>query len=129
VQFPSRLYAYLMLAFALAGGFIVVTTFAFGHSTANVIGIGVAAVVTLAAAAAAGFICVQPILRGAALLTCLSGAWTFLVTVGVFSGDTQRWVTFASGVAIVATSIAAQVVNVHANELPPVRRIPETKAA
>jgi hypothetical protein len=49
------------------------------------------------------------------------GAWTFLVTVGVFSGETQRWVTFASA--------AAQVVNLHANELPVVRRVPETKAA
>jgi hypothetical protein len=35
VQFPSRLYAYVMLALALAGGFIVVATFAFGKSTAN----------------------------------------------------------------------------------------------
>jgi hypothetical protein len=68
VQFPSRLYAYVMLALALAGGFL-------------------------------------------------------------FSGDTQRWVTFASAAAIVATSIAAQVVNVHASELPTVRRVPETKAA
>jgi hypothetical protein len=68
-------------------------------------------------------------LRAAALLTCLIGAWTFLVTVAVFSGETQRWVTFASAAASVASSIAAQVVNVHANELPAVRRVPETRAA
>jgi hypothetical protein len=128
MQFPSRLYAYVMLALALAGGFVVVTTFAFGHSTANTIDIGVTAAVTLAAAATC-FIRVEPILRGAALLTCLIGAWTFLVTIGIFSGDTQRWLTFAFAAAIVATSIAAQVVNVHANELPAVRRVPETKAA
>jgi hypothetical protein len=115
VQFPSRLYAYVMLALALAGGFIVVATFAFGQSTANEIGIGVAAVVTVAAVGA-GFIDVEPILPGAALLTCLIGAWNFLVTVGVLSGDTQHWVTFASAAAIVAISIAAQVVNVHASE-------------
>jgi hypothetical protein len=128
VRFPSRLYSYLMLALTLAGGFIVVTTFAFAHSTANAIDIGVIAAVTVAAAATC-FIRVEPILRGAALLTCLIGAWTFLVTIGVFSGDTQRWVTFAFAAAIVATSIAAQVVNVHANELPAVRSAPETRAA
>ena len=128
MQFPSRLYAYLMLALALAGGFIVVTTFAFAHSTANAIDIGVTAAVTVAAAATC-FIRVGPVLRGAALLTCLIGAWTFLVTVGVFSGETQRWVTFAFAAAIVATSITAQVVNVHASELPGVRRVPESKAA
>jgi hypothetical protein len=128
VQFPSRLYSYLMLALALAGGFIVVTTFAFEHSTANAIDIGVTAAVTVAAAGTC-FIRVERILRAAALLTCLIGAWTFLVTVGVFSGETQRWVTFAFAAAIVATTIAAQVVNVHASELPAVRRVPETKAA
>ena len=104
-----------MLALALAGGFIVVATFAFGQSTANGIGIGVAAVVTVAAVAA-WFIHVDPILRAAALLTCLIGAWTFVVTVGVLSGATQHRVTFASAAAIVAISIAAQVVNVHASE-------------
>jgi hypothetical protein len=128
MQFPSRLYAYVMLALALAGGFIIVTTFAFGHSTANAIDIGVAAAVTLVAAATC-FICVIPSLRAVALLTCVIGAATFLVTIGVFSGETQRWLTFAFAAAIVATSIAAQVVNVHANELPAVRRVPETKAA
>jgi hypothetical protein len=112
VQLASRLYAYIMLALALPGGFIVVATFAFGQSTANEIGIGVAAVATVGA----DFIDVEPIWRGAALLTCLIGAWTFLVTVGVLSGDTQHWVTFASAAAIVAISIAAQVVNVHASE-------------
>jgi hypothetical protein len=107
-----------MLALALPGGFIVVATFAFGQSTANEIGIGVAAVATVAAVGA-GFIDVEPIWRGAALLTCLIGAWTFLVTVGVLSGDTQHWVTFASAAAIVAISIAARVVNVHASETGP----------
>jgi hypothetical protein len=102
--------------------------FAFRHSTANAIDIGVAAAVTLAAAATC-FICVIPILRAAALLTCAIGAATFLVTIGVFSGETQRWLTFAFAAAIVATSIAAQVVNVHANELPAVRSVPETTAA
>jgi hypothetical protein len=38
-------------------------------------------------------------LRAAALLTCLIGVWTFLVTIGVFSGETQRWVAFASAEA------------------------------
>jgi hypothetical protein len=88
VQLPSRLYAYLMLALALPGGFIVVATFAFGQSTANEIGTGVAAVATVVAVGA-GFIDVEPILRGAALLTCLIGAWTFLVTVGVLSCDSS----------------------------------------
>jgi hypothetical protein len=109
VQFPSRLYAYVMLALALAGGFIVVATFAFGQSTANGIGLDIAAVAAVAA-------CFIHVLRGAGLLTCLIGAWTYLVTVGVLSGDTQHWVTFASAAAIVAISIAAQVVNVHASE-------------
>ena len=80
MQLPSRLYAYVILALALAGGFIVVTMLVF-------------------------------------------------VTVGVFTGGTQRWVIFASAAAIVATSIAAQVVNVHVSELLAVRRVPETKAA
>jgi hypothetical protein len=38
-------------------------------------------------------------------------------------------VTFAFAAVIVATSIVAQVVNVHANELPAARRVSETKAA
>jgi hypothetical protein len=76
-----------------------------------------------------GLIRVEPILRAAALLTCLIGACMFLVTVGVFGGETQRWATFSFAAAIVATSIAAQVVNVHASEFPAARRQPETKAA
>jgi hypothetical protein len=51
-----------MVALALAGGFNVVATFAFGQSTANGVGIGGAAVATVAAAAAC-FIHVEPILR------------------------------------------------------------------
>ena len=51
------------MALALASGFIVVATFAFGQSTANGIGIGVAAVVTVAAVGA-GFIDVEPICAG-----------------------------------------------------------------
>jgi hypothetical protein len=83
VQLASRLYAYIMLALALPGGFIVVATFAFGQSAANEIGIGVAAVATVATVATvgAGFIDVEPIWRGAALLTCLIAAWAFRVTV------------------------------------------------
>jgi hypothetical protein len=50
-------------------------------------------------------------LRAASLPPFVIGAATFLVAIGVFSGETQRWVTFAFAAAIVATSIAAQVVN------------------
>jgi hypothetical protein len=128
VRFPARLYAYSTLALALAGGFLVVATFAFAHSTANDVAIGVAAVITVAAAATCS-LRVDRLLRAAALATCLVGAWTFLVALGVFRDATQRWVTFASALAIVAITVAAQVVNVHDSEPPAVRRVAETKAA
>lgn len=128
MRFPARLYAYLMLALTLAGGFITVVTFAFAHSTANGISLGVAAALTLAAAGTSS-IRVKPVLRAAALATCLIGAWTFLVTLGVFDDQAQRWVTFASALSIVAVTVAAQVVNVHASEPPAIGRVATPKAA
>ena len=67
--------------------------------------------------------------RGLALATYLIGAWTILVTAGIFSGAPQRWLTFASAVAIVGLSVAGQVAGLLASERPAVRPVVKARAA
>jgi drug/metabolite transporter (DMT)-like permease len=128
MRFRTRLYSYVTLALAVAGAFIVVTTFAFDHSTANDIDFAAVIAVTLVAAAAA-FIRVDNVLRTVALAMFLISAFTIVVTAGVFDGDTQRWLTFAAAAAVSGLSVAAQAVIVHAAVSPAVRPIAKTEAA
>jgi hypothetical protein len=101
-------YPLITQALAAAGGFVVVTTFAFSRGTANSVDFAVAIGIT---AVALGSIAVAPaphrrrlVALGAA--TAAVGAWTILVTLGIFSGATQEWLVFASGAAIAAAGLA-----------------------
>ena len=100
----NRIYLGLTQALAAAGGFVVLTTFAFGHGAANAIDLGVIIGVTIVAGAA---VLASPSVRHRAVagVSTLVGAWTILVTAGIFSGSTQRWLTFAAAVAITGLSL------------------------
>lgn len=84
-------------------------TFAFGRSNAIdiafAVAIGVTAVAVLALA--------RPPAehtgahRAIALLTAAAGAWTILVTLGIYDGETQRWIVFAGGAAVAALGFVA----------------------
>jgi steroid 5-alpha reductase family enzyme len=113
---------------ALAGGFVVVTTFAFGHGTANAIDFGVS--IGVAAASVVAYLVSHSRLeRATALVSYLVAAWSILVTAGVFSGATQRWLTFAAAAAIVGLSVAGQVIDLLARERPAVRPVAKPQAA
>ena len=127
MPFPARLYSYLTLGLVLAAGFVVVTTFAFVHTTADDIGL-VAAIALMTVSAAACLIRVGPVQRAAVVACFALSAWTILVTAGLFAGATQRWMTFASAVAIVVLATAAQVIAVRASELRAVRPAPTATA-
>jgi hypothetical protein len=91
---------------AVAGAFVVVTTFAFASPAATSIDFAIAIGATLCGLAIAA---VAPgnAGRGIGLGTAVVGAWTILVTLGIFAGATQRWLDFAAGVAIAAAGVAA----------------------
>jgi hypothetical protein len=100
----NRIYLGLTQALAAAGGFVVLTTFAFGHGAANAIDLGVIIGATILAAAA---VLASPSARHRAVVgaSTLIGAWTVLVTAGIFAGATQRWLTFAAAVAITGLAL------------------------
>jgi peptidoglycan/LPS O-acetylase OafA/YrhL len=94
---------------AVAGAFVVVTTFAFSSSVATSIDFAVGIGVTIAGLAIAA---IAPSERrrahvGLGLGSAVVGAWTILVTLGIFSGSTQRWLDFAAGAAVAAAGLAA----------------------
>jgi hypothetical protein len=102
----STRYPLLSQTLAVAGSFVVLATFAFGRGAANAIDFGVIIGITVVAAAA---LAVAPRTRAQLALsagTLVVGAWTILVTAGIYSGATQRWLTFAGGVAVAAASVA-----------------------
>src|SRR5205823_1615234 len=66
------------------------------------------------------------------LATATLGAWSVLVTVGIFSGATQRWVTFAAAAAVTGLALAGQALEasgVVARRMPHLRRAAAPKAA
>ena len=86
---------------AVAGAFVVITTFAFGSSAATSIDFAISIGATLAGLAIAR----SNVAIG--LGTTVLGAWSILVTAGIFSGATQRWLDFAAGVAFAAAGLVA----------------------
>jgi hypothetical protein len=86
---------------AVAGAFIVITTFAFSSGTATAIDFAISIGATLAGLALAR----TNLAIG--IGTAVVGAWSILVTVGIFSGATQRWLDFAAGVAFAAAGLVA----------------------
>jgi hypothetical protein len=128
---PSKYYPYLLQALAVAAGFVVVSTFAFGHSTANAIDFAIAIGATVAGAGvvASGRDKVERTIGAA---TIGLGAWSILVTAGIFSGSTQRWLTFAAAAAITVLAVAGQTLEeagVLRRRMPQLRRAAAAKAA
>ena len=80
---------------------MVITTFAFSTSAATSIDFAISIGAVLAGLAIAR----TQIAIGVG--TAVVGAWSILVTAGIFSGATQRWLDFAAGVAFAAAGVAA----------------------
>jgi peptidoglycan/LPS O-acetylase OafA/YrhL len=104
----SKPYSLITLTLAVAGAFVVVTTFAFAQGTANAIDFAVAigATVLGAAALASAPSEARRAHRTIAAGVVVLGAWTILVTLGIFSGATQEWIVFGAGAAIAAAGLA-----------------------
>lgn len=105
----SKSYPLITVTLAIAGGFVVLTTFAFSQGAANgidfAIGIGVTVLGLAAfASAPAEHRRTHRALSGAVVAI---GAWIILVTLGIFTGDTQNWLVFGSGAAVGAAGLAA----------------------
>ena len=126
----SKSYPYLLQALAVAAGFVVLSTFAFGHSTANAIDFAISIGITVLGVGvfAAGRGRLE---RGIGLAATLLGAWSILVTVGLFSGGTQRWLTFAAAAAIAALAVTGQAFEESGvtRRMPRLRRAAAAKAA
>ena len=120
----SKYYPNLLQALAVAAGFVVLSTFAFGHSTANAIDFAVSIAITVlgVGVVAAGRGKVE---RAIGVATTALGAWSILVTVGIFSGSTQRWLTFAAAAAVVGLALAGQAIE----ESRVLRRKPHLRSA
>ena len=127
----SKSYPYLLQALSIAAGFVVLSTFAFGHATANAIDFAVSIGITVVGAAAVA-LGRGKVERGIGVASVVLGAWTILVTLGIFSGATQRWLTFAAAAAVTAIALAGQVVEesgILARPMPRLRRAAPAKAA
>jgi hypothetical protein len=96
------------MALALAGGFLVVETEAFGTSTAVSIAFAVAIAVTLLefAAMRAARRRDERVFMWLPGAGALLGAWT-IVAMNVFPTLTERWLAFASGLGILGLALAA----------------------
>src|SRR3954471_16921972 len=97
-------YRLAMLALGAAGAFTVVSTYAFSRGAANAIDFAIAIGVTLVAAGAIAAGRSGRQVAVAATTTAI-GIWTILVTAGIFSGATQRWLTFAAGCAVAGLAL------------------------
>lgn len=87
----------------VAGGFLVVASQAFTQPTIEwlAFAIGILAVVLSAGIALKGRGMIQ---RGVDVVTAAVGAWTIVETL-VFSGATNTWLGFASGLAFVGLAL------------------------
>ena len=89
--------------FALAGGFLVVSSFTFSAGTASWLAFGVSAGVTVLAAAALAA-------RGASIRSFgfaaafAVGLWSLIAAL-LFTGDTLTWLIFADAAALVAVAL------------------------
>jgi hypothetical protein len=92
------------ITLAIAGGFLVATSFAFGVSTFMwlMFGIGILGVALAGTGALPGRGAQQ---RGLDGIIGILGAWTIVASL-VFSGSAVMWLGFASGCALVALALA-----------------------
>jgi hypothetical protein len=86
---------------AVAGAFMIVATFAFSSSTSTSIDFAISIGAVLAGLAIA-----RSVSMAVGLGTALVGAWSILVTIGIFSGTTQRWLDFAAGAVFAVAGLA-----------------------
>lgn len=113
------------LGMALAAGFLVVESFAFGGGTRQAIAFAVGVGVVVASATGLVVSLVRrgpkqhvtaarrlalPLWDAFASVTLALGAWQVVQTL-VFSGGTARWLTFANGCALELVALAALVVH------------------
>ena len=77
---------------AIAGAFMIVCAFPFSSSTSTSIDFAISIGAVLAGLAIARSVSVA-----VGVGTALVGVWSILVTLGIFSGTTQRWLDFAAG--------------------------------
>ena len=104
---------------AVAGGFVVLTTFAFGTSAATSIDFAISIGAVLAGLAIA-----KGVNAGIGIGTAVVGAWSILVTLGIFSGATQRWLDFAAGAAFTVAGLAAGALVARSQRTAPVAAAP-----
>ena len=86
---------------AVAGAFVVVATFAFSSSTSTSIDFAISIGATVAGLA------IARTNLAIGIGTAVVGAWSILVTLGIFSGATQRWLAFAAGIAFATAGLVA----------------------
>jgi hypothetical protein len=101
-----KLYYPLTQLLGIAGAFVVITTFAFSSSASTSIDFAISIGAVLAGVAIAAM-APNAAGRGIGLGTAVVGAWSILVTIGIFSGATQRWLDFAAGGAFAVAGLAA----------------------
>lgn len=87
---------------AVAGAFMIVSTFAFSSSTSTSIDFAISIGAVLAGVAIARSVSIA-----IGLGTALVGVWSILVTLGIFTGTTQRWLDFAAGAVFAVAGLAA----------------------
>ena len=87
---------------AVAGAFMIVAAFAFSSSTSTSIDFAISIGAVLAGVAIARSVSIA-----IGLGTTLVGVWSILVTLGIFSGATQRWLDFAAGAVFAVAGLAA----------------------
>lgn len=97
-------YPFLALANAIAGGFLVVSTFAFAEGTAVDLGFAVSIAVAVfgLAMAYSGLNKAGPAVLG--LLTAILAGWTIVATQ-VFGDGVAQWLVFASALGHVTLSV------------------------
>jgi hypothetical protein len=103
-------YRLAMLALGAAGAFTVVSTYAFSRGSANAIDFAIAIGITVVSLAAIGAARSGRQVAVAVATTAI-GAWTVLVTAGVFGGATQRWLTFAAACAVAGLALLETAVH------------------
>lgn len=102
-------YPLLTQLLAVAGAFVVTATFAFSQGTANAINFAVAIAITLVALATSLTAPRGLSYRSLGVAAAVVGAFTILVTLGIFSGDAQRWVVFGGGAAVASAGLASHL--------------------
>jgi hypothetical protein len=106
----NRTYLVLTSALAVAGGFVVVATFAFSEPVAASIALGIGIGACVGSIATLAVVPASHALRSRALaiVSAVAAACTLIAAAGVFAGDAQRWIVFAGGVAVTLLALAGR---------------------